>query len=90
MPSFDFQITRNGQLFDVNCPVAQVDFNSNSINPNFHWDTQFGEPTSKTFTFNQAELLQAATDAGENASAFLATYKAIITQAAVNKFGDVI
>lgn len=90
MPSFDFQITRNGQLFDVNCPSAQVNFDSNSISPNFHWDSQFGEPTSKSFIFDQAELVQAANDAGEDGPAFLATYKAIITQATINKFVDVI
>ncbi len=90
MPSFDFQITRNGQLVDINCPVAQVNFNSNAISPNFHYTSPLGGPTSRTVNFDQDELLQAATDAGENAAAFLATYKAIITQASVTKFGDVI
>lgn len=86
--ALDFNLTRNGVTFNVNCPVSAVDFDNNGITANLHYDDTLGEAGSKSFSFDQAEVLQAAIDANENGPAFLDTYKAIIEQLAVTKFGN--
>jgi len=86
--ALDFNLTRNGVTFNVNCPVSAVDFNANGIDANFHYTDPLGEAGSKSVSFDVAEVLQAAIDANENGPAFLATYKAIIEQLAITKFGN--
>ena len=88
MPSFDFQVTHNGQVVDVNCPVSSVDFNNNSLSANLHYNSPLGDPASRSVNFDSAELIQAAADAGEDPAAFLNSFKAIIEQATATKFGD--
>ncbi len=88
MPSFDFQITRNAELVDINITVAAINFNNNSLNANLHYSSPLGEPASRSVNFDSAELIQAAADAGEDPAVFLNSFKAIIEQATVTKFGD--
>ena len=86
--ALDFNLTRNGNTFNVNCPVADVNFDNNSITANLHYTSPLGAPASKSVFFDSAELIQAATDAGENAAAFLATFKAILEQVTINRFAN--
>ena len=86
--ALSFSITHNSQTFTVDVPVADVNFDNNSITANLHYTSPLGAPASKSVFFDSDELIQAATDAGENAAAFLATFKAILEQVTINRFGD--
>jgi len=88
MAQFTFNVTRDAVAHSVECKIGQVDFTNNGIQLSLHYLTALGELTNKSDKYESVELLQAATDAGEDGAAFLATFKAIIEQAVVTRHSN--